>query len=138
MKYKIGDKVIVKGDFLNEIYAIIAVNNDQDRFYDYEIMKNSGQRIRRRHCCENDLEPAPDPSHRCIGKKNEIKVGDEIILNGDESYLNGKAVVLTYESRVCTYNVLVANGDTEWVKKDAIECKTGRHFKEISKVLNQL
>lgn len=71
-------------------------------------------------------------------EKNEIKVGDEVILNFNAGLKNKKAIVLAYDGSLRPYNVLVNDGYTEWVKEDAIECKTGRHFDEISEVLNQL
>ena len=71
-------------------------------------------------------------------EKNEIKVGDEVILNFNAGLKNKKAIVLAYDGSLRPYNVLVNDGYTEWVKEDAIECKTGRHFDEILEVLNRL
>jgi len=68
----------------------------------------------------------------------EIKVGDEVILNANASYENEKAIVLAYDGNAYPYNVLMNNGDTEWIKEDAIECKTGRYFPQIAEVLKEM
>ena len=68
----------------------------------------------------------------------EIKVGDEVVLNGNASYENEKAIILAYDGKSYPYNVLMSNGDTEWVKEDSIEYKTGRHFDAIAEVLAEM
>ena len=68
----------------------------------------------------------------------EIKVGDEVVLNCNASYENEKAIILACDESSYPYNVLMSNGDTEWVKEDAIERKTGRHFDQIAEVLTEV
>ena len=70
----------------------------------------------------------------------EIHVGNEIILNEYSPFdANTKAIVVM---KVCTdrfaYRVMIGNGYMEWVDQDAIDCKTGRHFPEISEVLKKM
>lgn len=70
----------------------------------------------------------------------EIKVGDEVILNANSSYEpNTKAIVIMNDGgNSYPYNVIVADGDTEWVDRDTIDRKTGRCFPEIAEVLKKL
>ena len=68
----------------------------------------------------------------------EIKVGDEVVLNANATYENEKSIILAYDETIYPYNVLMSNGDTEWIKKDVIERKTGRHFPQIAEVLAEL
>ena len=68
----------------------------------------------------------------------KIRVGDEVILNGNASYENEKAIILAYDGSNYPYNVLMSNGDTEWIKENSIECKTNRHFSQIAEVLAEM
>ena len=71
-------------------------------------------------------------------KQDTVQVGDEIVLNGNASHENEKAIILAYDGKSYPYNVLMSNGDSEWIKEDAIECKTGRHFDQIAEVLEKM
>jgi len=68
----------------------------------------------------------------------EIKVGDEVVLNSNAAYENEKGIILAYDGNSYPYNVLMSNGDTEWVKEDSIERKTNRHFPQIAEVLSEM
>lgn len=78
---------------------------------------------------------------RAYEEEDEIKVGDEVIINKNaiSSFVPGtKAIVITIDGcSNCSYNVIVANGDTDWLDKDEIH-KTGRNFPEIVEVLKKL
>lgn len=67
-----------------------------------------------------------------------IKVGDEVVLNGNASYENEIGIILAYDGQTYPYHVLMSNGDSEWIKEDAIERKTGRHFDQIAEVLAEM
>lgn len=71
-------------------------------------------------------------------EQNELKVGDEVILNANANHGNEKVVVLADDGSNRPYNVLINDGNTEWVREDAIERKTGRHFDAIEEILNQI
>ena len=66
----------------------------------------------------------------------EIKVGDEVVLNDD--YGNEKAIVLVKDKNPYPYSVLIQEGTNRWIKENAIERKTGRHFDQIAEVLKEL
>lgn len=70
----------------------------------------------------------------------EIKVGDEVILNVTSSWdENTKAIIIADEKTLMfPYNVMVSSGDTDWVDKNDINHKTGRHFPEIVEALKKL
>ncbi len=70
----------------------------------------------------------------------EINVGDEVILNVTSSFDAGtKAIIIADEkTSMFRYNVLTGNGDTDWLDKDDINRKTGRHFPEIVEVLKKM
>jgi len=68
----------------------------------------------------------------------KIRVGDEVILNGNASHENEKGIILAYDGNSYPCNVLMSNGDTEWVKEDSIERKTNRHFPQIAEVLAEM
>ena len=62
--------------------------------------------------------------------KDEIKVGDEVV------YGDGKAVALDFVMNA--WFILTDNGIVTTVKTENIECKTGRHFDEISRMIERL
>lgn len=74
----------------------------------------------------------------------EIHVGDEVILNGNSSFdENTKAIVIALYNNtdyraMFPYNVMIADGDTDWVDRDDISGKTGRTFPEIVEVLKKM
>lgn len=75
---------------------------------------------------------------------SEIRVGDEVILNGNSSFdTNTKAIVIALYDKtdyraMFPYNVMIADGDTDWIDRDDIDRKTGRHFPEIVEVLKKI
>ena len=77
-------------------------------------------------------------------KQEEIHVGDEIILNDiipNTDYLSCEpAIVIIADEDSCRYpyHVMLGNGKTKWINKDAINRKTGRHFPEIAEVLKKM
>lgn len=99
----------------------------------------------RNFVCGVSASEAIEKLHKYEEKKkqeeNEIHVGDEVVINENaiSSFKpNTKAIVIMIDG--CSdysYNVIIANGDTDWVGKDEIR-KTGRTFPEIVEVLKKL
>lgn len=70
---------------------------------------------------------------------NEIRVGDEVILNAKSSYgQNKKAVIISLDDDSYPYHVMIGDGSTEWIRRDVIDRKTGRNFSQIVEVLKKL
>lgn len=72
-------------------------------------------------------------------EEQEIRVGDEVILNEKLSFEpNKKAIVISEGDHSWPYNVMFKNGDTNLVSKIDIGRKTGRTFPEIVEVLKKM
>ena len=72
-------------------------------------------------------------------EEEEIKVGDEVILNAKSSYgQNKKAVIIALDDDSYPYHVMIDNGYTEWIRRDFIYRKTGQNFPQIVEVLKKL
>ena len=71
---------------------------------------------------------------------NIIHIGDEVVMKEHiPSEINGKAIVIAIDGcSKCGCNVMNANGDTDWIDRDEIDRKTGRHFPEIKELMKKL
>ncbi len=69
----------------------------------------------------------------------EIHVGDEVILNAKSSFgANTKAIVIAIDKATYPYRIMDKDSDTDWVGRDEIDHKTGRHFPEIAEVMKKM
>jgi len=130
---------------LNDAWEAIQkiITDDTEGGYSYQMLLNlfgfgftSIKQIVQKYAPQDVIRMIKE--HEGKQKQDIIQVGDEVVLNCNASHENEKAIILACDESSYPYNVLMSNGDTEWVKEDAIERKTGRHFDQIAEVLAEM
>ena len=69
---------------------------------------------------------------------DEIKVGDEVVLNDKSSYAGERGIIIAVDESQYPFHALLNNGDTEWLPQGAIDRKTYRNFPQIAEILKQM